>query len=376
MNNVTIIIRQPLERLPPIINLIDCLIELEFSINLICDKSSNHLIEKYSNSVQFFIVKPQKLNIPILGKAINWLSFRKKVLHLLKKERSLYNRDTILWIGSADAGMPLMIGGSLKKFNYVFQCHELYDAFPNYIRRIKSIMENAILNVGPEKNRNAIYRSFYQLKETPVFLPNKPLFHPNVRNIGIEDEFAKNIINQLQSKKILLYQGGIVKERDVSPIARAIDGMEDWVLVLMGNTDKSDYLENLLKSFPKTIHIPPIKAPKHLEITSWCRIGLVSYSFDDLNHVFCAPNKTWEFTGFGIPLLGNVVPGLMNDIERYKSGIVVNLENGGVEDIQNAIREIDLNYEEFSMNAKKYYESVDVRYLISEIFKKIKSINR
>ncbi|KAA6307134.1 hypothetical protein EZS27_041199, partial [termite gut metagenome] len=48
------------------------------------------------------------------------------------------------------------------------------------------------------------------------------------------------------------------------------------------------------------------------------RIGIVSYAFDDLNHVFCAPNKTWEYTGFGIPMLGNNAPGHLK-IKKQKS---------------------------------------------------------
>lgn len=374
MKIVTIIIRQPLERLPPIINLIDCLIILNYKINLICDESSIFLKEKYSKNVIFSIINQKQLNIPFLGKLLNWLSFRKKVYALLKNNKSLYSDDTILWIGSADAALPLMIGNKLTKYKYIFQCHELYDAFPSYIQRLKAVMQNAVINVGPESNRNAIYRSWYNLKETPITLPNKPYFHYKLRNRPINDTTAKEIIDKIKDKKILLYQGGIVKERDVTTIAKAISRIGDeWVLVLMGNTDQSSYLSDLLKQYPKTIHIPPIKAPLHLEITSWARIGIVSYSFDDLNHVFCAPNKTWEYTGFGIPLLGNNVPGIMNDILHFKSGEVLNFQNNNIQEVINAIDRIDSNYEFYSKNATIFFESIDIVSTTENILNEVKN---
>jgi hypothetical protein len=290
----------------------------------------------------------------------------------LENDITIYSKDTILWIGSADAALPLMIGGKLTKYKYVFQCHELYDAFPLYIKRLKPIMQNAIINIGPESNRNAIYRSWYKLEETPITLPNKPYYHPLEKKMSISDDFAKTVIDKVKNRKILLYQGGIVKERDVTTIAKAIREIsKEWVLILMGYTDQSRYLPNLLRDYPETIHIPPIKAPLHLEVTSWARIGIVSYSFDDLNHVFCAPNKTWEYTGFGIPLLGNNVPGIMNDIYSFKSGKILNLQSESLQDVVDAIIEIDINYEFYCNNALQFFKSVDMTNVTNNILNKI-----
>jgi hypothetical protein len=367
---ITIIIRQPLERLPPIINLIDCLNVLEYNINLICTGVSSRIIDKYSNIVNFEIIKISNYRIPILGKIYNWLSFREKVFLLLKKNPDYYKKS-IVWVASADAAVAL--GKKLFDFDYVFQCHELYDAFPVYRKKLKNIMQNARININPEDNRGAIYRSWYNLKDTPVTLPNKPLYHPQKKKMPITDNVASQIIEKIKNKKIIIYQGGIVKDRDVTSIAEAIEKMNnDWVLVLMGNTDKTSYLEDLLKKYPGIIYIPPIPAPLHLEVTSWARIGIVSYSFVDLNHTFCAPNKTWEYSGFDIPMLGNSVPGIMNDMKRFGSGEVVNLENVKVNEIIDVINKIDSNYDYYSHGARSFYESVDIGVIISSILEKLK----
>lgn len=376
MNRFIVIIRQPLERIPPIINLIDCLIEKGYLVDLICLESHVDLIRKYEDRVCVEIIKIRKIKIFVFNKLFAWLLFRKKVLNILEKKRNIY-KEFYLWIGSADAAIPLMIWNGLKKYDYIFQCHELYDSFPFYIKRLKTIMNNAMINVGPESNRNAIYRSWFGLKETPITLPNKPYYHPQTKKMPINDKTAYEEIEKIRTKKIILYQGGIVKERDVTKIAQAIENISDeWVLVLMGNTDSSSYLEDLLKKFPKTTYIPPVKAPLHLQITSWARIGILSYSFKDLNHVFCAPNKTWEYTGFSIPLLGNNVPGIENDIKKFASGRIVNLQNDNEDEIIKAINVIDTNYEFYSKNAYKFYKSVDLLSVINDIVNKAECLNQ
>lgn len=369
--NIIIIIKQPLERIPPIISLIDVLIKKNIRITLICTKTSNFLIDKYKNDVQFFIVDINiKRTKNKIFKIFNWLKFRYKVLGYLKEN---LNKESILWIASADAAIAL--GPKLISMNYIFQCHELYDALPFYKKRIKKIMQNALINITPEENRAAIFRSWFSLKSTPYVLPNKALYHPQMRNLEISDNTASQIINKIKDKKIVIYQGGILKKRDVSYIAEAIESIsQDWVLVLMGHTDESNYLSNILKKYPSTVYIPPIAAPEHLTVTSWAHIGLVSYSYHDLNHVFCAPNKTWEYSGFGIPMLGNNVPGITNNLERYKSGISLDLENTCIEQIINTLKEIDNNYDYYKEGALNYYNSIDLFHIIEKIIVKYEKL--
>ncbi|KAA6334394.1 hypothetical protein EZS27_017274 [termite gut metagenome] len=369
MTNVTIIIRQPLERRPPIATLLNCLCKMGYRIVLICTEVQDKSKKQYEDNVNFKIITIPTYKLGIVNKIISWMMFRRKVFSFLKRNPEYYSKS-ILWIGSADAALAL--GKKLFKFNYIFHCFELYDAFPWYKRKLKKIMQNAKLNITPEDNRGAIFRSWYKLKETPITLPNKPFFHPQKRNLNIDNTIASQIIEKLKDKKIILYQGGIVKGRDVSQIAKAIEQIDDdWVLVLMGYTDRSRYLADLLKQYPKTVYIPPVPAPYHLQITSWARIGIVSYAFDDLNHVFCAPNKTWEYTGFGIPMLGNNVPGIMNDLKKYGSGEFINLQNDDVNEIIDAINRIDFNYNSYSKNTLTFYNSVDIYQIISHIIKEV-----
>lgn len=369
--NIIIIIKQPLERIPPIINLIDVLIEKNYNVMLFCTSISNSLREKYKEKVRLIIIDiNQKRTNNKIHKILNWIIFRYKVMHILKTEKMA--KDSVLWIGSADAAIAL--GKRLFNMKYIFQCHELYDALPFYRKRLELIMQNSLINITPEENRSAIFRAWYSLKETPVTLPNKPFYHPQNKYQNIKDPNASQIIEKIKYKKIIIYQGGILKKRDITPIAKAIEYLEDdWVLVLMGNTDSTNYLQNLLTKYPKTVYIPPIPAPDHLSVTSWARIGLLTYNFHDLNHVFCAPNKTWEYSGFSIPMLGNNIPGIARDINKYNSGICIDLDNTEPEIIAKAINEIDNKYDEYSNGALDFYNSTNIKDIIDNVMLRIKN---
>lgn len=358
---IVIIIKQSLDRLPPILNLIDSLLLQEVHVMLICTNVIPELKDTYNGKVDFNIVDADRKGNKLI-KLFNWLRFRKYVRRFLDK----MDQETLVWIGSADAA--LAIGNQLFKYKYVFQCHELYDSFPFYRKHLGAFMQNAHLVITPNAERGAIFRSWYKLKSSPFTLPNKALYHPRERNLFIEDEKVRELIASLSTKKILLYQGGIVAQRDVRKIAEAVKLLrEEWVLVLMGNTDNSTYLDDLIRDFPDTIYISRISAPKHLQVTSWARIGIVSYTYDDLNHVFCAPNKTWEYTGFGIPLLGNNIPGIVTDLQKFHSGEAVDLDNSIAFDIANKIRLIDEKYKEYSVGANLFYESSNFEDIVNNL---------
>ena len=93
-----------------------------------------------------------------------------------------------------------------------------------------------------------------------------------------------------------------------------------------------------------------------MEVTSHAKIGLVFYDDFSLNQAFCAPNKIYEYSGFGIPMLANKIPGLENTVGKFNAGKCIDFES---EQLMEAIKEIDGNYERYSVNALALYDAVD-----------------
>jgi hypothetical protein len=81
--------------------------------------------------------------------------------------------------------------------------------------------------------------------------------------------------------------------------------------------------------------------------------------------VFCAPNKVWEYAGFGLPLICNNLPALQFAVGDRNAGVCVDM-NDQLQ-IESALLTIDNHYEQFSRAAKQLYDSVDIRDIIRQI---------
>lgn len=240
----------------------------------------------------------------------------------------------------------------LKGKRYLLSFYELNDHRMSFLRHLTSTVQNATRVFVPEYNRACILRTWLRLKQTPTVVPNKPLGHPRKRNI------PNRYSSQLEGKKIILYQGYIVRSRNIDAVCEAVKDMPGYCIVLMGKGDDT-YIQELKNKYPQILHISFIAPPEHLYVTSWAHIAIVKYDFVYLNAIFCAPNKTWEYTGFDIPVLCHNIPGLQYAIGQYRAGICTDLDN--IQDIRKAIEEIENNYDDFCRNARTYYESIDIK---------------
>lgn len=235
---------------------------------------------------------------------------------------------------------------------YIISLYELNDHRIGFLEKIKPVIKGAMDVLVPEYNRACILRVWLKLDRTPTIIPNKPVNHPRKRNI------PNSYQEQLEGKKIVLYQGYINRSRNLDKVCKAVEDLPGYSIVLMGKGDQS-YIRELKQKYPQIIHISFIKPPEHLYVTSWAHIAIVKYDFVVLNAIFCAPNKTWEYTGFGIPVLCHDIPGLRYTIGQYDAGICTDLDD--TESIIKALKLIDADYERYSRNAIRYYESFDLK---------------
>ena len=342
--------------LPPFLALLDYLLTTNlYNISIISSEIDDEID---------IIYKPQGVNI------IHYYR-QEQGNGLLLRIKNKYNRDyiyskkapkdankikyDILWVISEKTAVK--IPSFLKNKKYILSTYELNDRKPKLIKQMDPIVRAAKVNVACEYNRSQIMRVWFKLKETPFVLPNKPFKHP------LKKEIINNHSEKLKDKKIILYQGHISRDRNLDSICEAVSKLSDYTLVLMG--DGGEYIDYLKNRYPSIVFIDYIKAPFHLDITSYARIGIVTYDYYSLNTIYCAPNKIWEYSGFGIPMLANDIPGLKNTVGKYNAGICVDTNNS--ESIKDAILVIDEKYGYFSENAMKMYNVCNTEYVIDNI---------
>lgn len=366
MEKILVILKGSLSKMPPVLSICLDLADLGYNVSVFTQSSSEYIENIFKQKhikINYYKENKFLLKIPFISKIYRWLDFKRQTLKYTKRNKSDY-----LFIASADTALAL--GKTIFNHKYFLQVHELYDTVPFYKKHLKPYMQNALKVIVPQEMRAKIFRDWYNLKETPVVLPNKPYFHPQSKNIEITDNAVKEAFNKIpKGSKIIFYQGIINYERDLRPIAAAIQQLGlPWCLAVQAPISDNIYYKDLFSKFG-VYKIPYVKAPKHLEITSYMHIGLVFYNHISMNNEYCAPNKIYEYSGFGMPMLANDVAGLKDTVGKYQAGLCLNLDNTNVEQIKDALFKIDKDYETYSQNAKRFYVSIDRRKILAEVFK-------
>ena len=345
---------------PPTLSLISELAKIGCELTVVTTCVNEHLKYLIPKNVRLLKVGDEyNYKVSAFKKMTNLFTLRKKLWKIIDE---IYDDNTILWVMSNITVKHL--GGRLVNYNYNLHLFELVEKIC-YINdkleldlNLKKMAHAAKNVIVCEYNRAHITQAWLRLDKLPLIISNKPMLNDIRRNSNItHSKESQKVVEKLRGKKIILYQGVVDAERPIEPFAKAIDELDDrfaFIVMTGSNCDN-------LKKYKKTTILPYIPAPFHLEVTSNASIGLLIYTAvygqftSPLNSIYCAPNKIYEFSQFGIPMIGNDIPGLKYTIDYNKMGVC--LESICKENIKNALEDIATNYDRYASNAKKFYES-------------------
>ena len=367
---------------PPVISLIRIWLELNYKPYIIGKYSDEIMKKEFEKSgAIFFDTTYYSSKLNIIKKLISILSFRrqtKKVLELLEVKK-----DEDVWFLNADTISVLY--KLIPKYRSILHFYEFVDPVlsfgfwlvsPGY--NMGKTMKLANKVVHCEYNRAHITKALYGLDVLPYVFPNKPyITDENITNLP--DDIHNMILDfksRLVGKKVILYQGIFNStERRLEEFCEAIQNMpEEYVIMIMG--EESRYYESLKSRYSsdKVLFIPFVTPPYHMFITQLAHIGILTYFAkssnyaDVINPLYCAPNKIFEYSKFGMPMIGNDIPGLSNVFDKYGCGICLDYPVTP-NSIQNAVKSIFDNYNKYSAKSMEYYNSIDLKSIVNKILK-------
>ena len=241
---------------------------------------------------------------------------------------------------------------------------------------MKSYLQKAVGVIHCEYNRAIITKGLYSLEKLPYILPNKPYFEEKLLdNIPEDISFQiREIENRISGKKVILYQGSFEsKERRLEEFCQAVDLLPcDYILVAMGFG--GEYFQSLKNKYEseRIYFVPYIKPPYHLRITKHASIGVLTYNplntsiAGVINPLYCAPNKIFEFSRYGIPMISNDVPGLKYIFKEFQCGMTVSYPVTP-EKIAHIILQISKKEHFFHKGSENYYNTVDFKEIVNDI---------
>ena len=368
---ITLIELNRIAEYPPVQTLIKILLKKGYKVNFIGREVSNISDDiKCNDSFCPIETSLYRQTSSVYKKIINRLHIIRTARKSLKK---CMVTSEILWTTSMFT--TSIVGKQAANYKMVLQLMELaengYRFGKHFKIPIKKYAQSAWKTVVPEINRAYIQKTWWDLEKTPAVLPNKPFS----LDCGELSQDVMNAISVMknETRKIILYLGGIWKDRNFEQYAKTIHKMDGYVLYIVGKTfsGEGQALLDKLKRDYNVVYLGGFNPPVHLALVQHSRIGLLPYNpthsslHSCLNALYCAPNKIWEYAGFGVPMVGSDVLGLKLPFEQWNIGRCCDLNDEA--SIIKAIEEVDRNHDEMSKNCYKFYDSVDLEKIVSEI---------
>ena len=379
---VILIMKEDIVQYPPILSLINVLVDLQREVVFIGpytdQQQKNELKQK---GVVFF----DKISLNVKAKPIckiyEQLKFRRYVKSVL---RSIYEHNDEVCIINEDT--VCLLWEIIQAYKYIIYFLETpsYNVSAKYriynpTFKLIEACRRAHKIICCEYNRAHIIKGLFQLDELPIVLPNKFFEIESQLNINNIPKDVQIVFDDLKSKtyrkKIILYQGVFNSgERRLEEFILAVKSLpSDYVLLAMGRGDANFEFLKRKYSSSRVIFIDFITPPYHLFITKLAHIGVLSYfpvnkSFTHiLNPLYCAPNKIFEYSLYGLPMISNDVPALKNIFKEFTCGEIVEYPISSNKIAKNILK-ITNNYESYKAGAIRFYNSVDTKKIIADIF--------
>ena len=374
---IVFIHRNIFQNRPPVISVISHLTKLEKQPILI----TAGINEEYRNLLISKGVKVIVIPFQLKGNVVrNYIDSKKWGWTVEKCIRELSkNEKLLLWI-EGNYTFASLSAKIINKYPHILQIQELIDDYgfkgwikeSIYKRKIGKIAQPAIGCIVNEYNRAHLIRAFFKLNKLPYILPNKPAFILSEDELKKLDDIYKEY-NNVFEKKVIIYQGLLTTGRSnfvpyLEAVKRLNEQSNEYRVVFVG---KDFGMVNQYKKLGYDfVHIPFVPAPNYLYFTSKAYIGIVTYIPDILNNVYCAPNKIFEYAAYGIPILGNDIPGLRFTIDANHCGKV---SDDTPESVYEQLLYIINHYEEMSIAAKQFFDATDNYATVGRIISDIES---
>ena len=354
---------------PPVINLVKNLLANGHELTLVT-YDVRGLDDKSLESIQTVLLNPRNKG-NLIRRLLNYPMRKKELKEALKK---FGKKSNVVWTTTDITVRDL--GKELLNYKHVMQLMELVEDIPliPYQKVLKTNLklyaQRAYKVVVPEINRAYIQKTWWKLKNTPVVLPNKP-YTLTLGNLNEKEKETLSLIKN-ETRKIILYQGVFAPDRDLDIFAKAIEilGEDKYCLYIMGKDN--ELREALSAKYKNVKYLGFIPAPNHLYFTKYAYIGLLPYQpstecwhYSILNAMFCAPNKIYEYSAYGIPMIGTDVAGLAEPFANYNMGICC--KKITPESVSEAVHQIEDRYLEMKENAYKFYKDIDLDGIVNEI---------
>lgn len=189
------------------------------------------------------------------------------------------------------------------------------------------VVPRADLVIAANQERAQRMAEHYRLTHIPEFMRNIPF----QQSIPVEERELlatyPALVRRSEDERIIIYQGHISLDRGIGRFVEAMAYLPaQYRLVVVGDGFDLDRLKAQGQPLEQERRFATLGAvPNQLlaAITQQADVGIVTYPYEGLNNIYCAPNKIFEYAQAGLPVVATDQPPLKFMINQYGIGELV-----------------------------------------------------
>ena len=224
---------------------------------------------------------------------------------------------------------------------FVFDSNELFMHMG--MRRLKKrvwapihayVFRKADVILHAEQHRMEYCRRHYRSSAHHFVLENLPDWFP------LDDARLRPSLPPVR----LLYLGALHPSRQCVEMARIIGSLRDSVPIEMdfigfgSPAYESELTSAAAHSAGRVRILPPVSHERIGEVMGGYHIGFVYYDARNLNNLYCAPNKLYQYVMHGLPVISSDNPSVRDVVEGHRVGVC--LERLTADDVRRAVERI------------------------------------
>jgi len=195
-----------------------------------------------------------------------------------------------------------------------------------FIEKLLWRFVDALIVVSPSIDK--WYQDNVGYKYSEVIL-NAPVLEMDIAKS--DQSYLRNYLHIPNESKIFLYIGILGKGRGIDLIVESFKNSDlKSSLVFLGYGELSDELKKLSKEYPNIYVHDAVPHDKVVGVAQSADVGLCLIQNVSLSDYYCLPNKLFEYTFAGIPILASNFPDISQVVDKYRLGKVTALDTKSV----------------------------------------------
>jgi glycosyltransferase involved in cell wall biosynthesis len=268
-----------------------------------------------------------------------------QIMFLLNKSFTVFKKLTMMkadiyHANDLDTLVPCVLAAKKYGGKVIYDSHELCTE-EGWVKSIffKNMMvsiENRYINMCDDVitvNKSIAYelKNRYNLVNKPNVILNTPIQQKINEKPDKKPELMikKQILKKNKKCLSVLFTGFLAPDRGLEEMVDALEHVNGVHFYIRGFGTIVESLKDRIKKLgisKKVTFLPVVSPDKLIKLSSKYDVGIIFYRKTTLNHLYCTPNKLFEFMMSGLCILANDLPELKRFITQCKSGMVINSE--------------------------------------------------